>query len=391
MPCSKQFVEVYGKYSFAERPFGDADALALCEVFYMPLEMVVSNSFDSKPVPFGETCHKLFALRGNKHKALGLMITATPSKRLMQMADEPRYSNMMVANVKSVLSTSPAVQFCAGCFILPDGTAVVVYRGTDDTIAGWKEDLDIYLHCGTPSYALAMEYLENVAKTFSGDIILCGHSKGGNVALKTACDCSDEIRERIKGVYNFDGPGYYDYSLFYTKAYDELLQYYRHYVPSSSFIGMLMKHDYDYKAVKSSKLLGPLQHDLHTWQIKKGELVLVDDTDIMSKIVDEWLGNMLKRLTAPGSAALDNVLTAIAEGTGSVSLTDVSKNPHTAVEGAVKAYKELDDQTKTEFKNTYDGGSKVLLAATKAAFENTALFANAVTEFVARKVADAVM
>ena len=391
MPNSKQFIEEFGSKTFSEHPFCDADALALTEVFYMPLELVVSASFDDEPVNFSDACNKLFDLRDNKHKPLGLMITSTPSKRLMQMAATARYSELKIANVHEVYSSAPAIQYCAGTFLLPDGTVVVIYRGTDDTIAGWKEDLDIYTKKGTPSYDLALEHLEKVAELFSGDIIVSGHSKGGNIALKTACECSESTRVRIKNVYNFDGPGYSDYSIFYTSAYDEILPGYRHYVPSSSFIGMLMNHDYDYKAVKSSQLLGPMQHDLGSWQIKNGEIQLVEDVDILAKITDEWMASMLKRLGDAGTAALDTVITAITEGTGKKTLTEVAKHSYSAVGGAAKAYKNLPSETKEEFKNDFRGTAKVLLGAIITVLQDTKLAATAVTDSVLRKVASEIL
>ncbi len=388
MPCSKQFVEEYGKLSFTDYPFCDADALTLCEVFYMPLELVVSNSVKSQPVDFSDACYKLFEMRGNKHKPLGLMITSNPSKRIMQMTDYLRYREMKIACVHAVYSVSPAIQYCAGAFLLPDGKIVIVFRGTDDTIAGWKEDLDIFTRKGTPSYDLAMDFINSVAAEYEGEIILCGHSKGGNIALRTACKCSDEIRSRIVNVYNFDGPGYADASIFYTPAYKEVLPGYRHFVPSSSLIGMMMSHDYDYKAVKSNVLFGAFQHDLHTWQIAEGELILVDDVDFLAKLTDEWLGVLIQRLSDVSSGALDIVATAITEGTGTKSLTDLAKHAYTAVGGAVKAYKAVDDETKSEFKDAFRGGGKLLIGAFKAVRENTTIAATIVSDAVSRKLAE---
>ena len=52
MPGTNEYVKQFGNISFTERPFGDADNIALCEVFYMPLERVVSESFDDEPRAF---------------------------------------------------------------------------------------------------------------------------------------------------------------------------------------------------------------------------------------------------------------------------------------------------------------------------------------------------
>lgn len=383
MPNSKNYIEEFGGVSFAERPFCDADALALCEVFYMPLELVVSSSFDAEPVNFSDACNELFDIRGNKHAALGLMITKTPSIRLMQMAASERFSEIKVVAVNEVYSKEPAIQYCAGTFLLPGGDIVIVYRGTDDSIAGWKEDLDMMVRQGTPAYDLALDYFSKAAEKFSGNIYVCGHSKGGNIALRTAIKCPDEIRKRIVSVYNYDGPGYYNFHLFNTPAYAELLPGYKHFVPSSSLIGMMLCHDYDYKAVKSSRLTGAFQHDLGTWQIKDGELVIAPDISLMAKLTDAWLAGMVDGLSTVSSAAMDKVVTAITEGTGVETLYALVHNFRSAVGGAVEAYRNIDPETKAAFKEAFNGAGKLLIDSFKAVRDHTF---NRAAEIVLEKI-----
>ena len=369
MPNSRNYIEEYGDISFAERPFCDADALALCQVFYMPLEQVVSSGFEEER-NFSEACHDLFDLRNNKHKALGLMITKDPSVNLMLMADTKRFSELKIAAVDAVFSSEPAIQYCAGTFILPNGDLAIVYRGTDDTIAGWVEDLDLMVRKGTPAYEFALEHLEKAAEKYDGNIYLCGHSKGGNIALRSAIKCKDETRARIKSVFNYDGPGFFNYHLFNTPAYSEILPGYRHYVPSSSMVGMMLCHDYDYKAVKSSRLTGAFQHDLGTWQIEEGELVLKPDTNFMAKLTDEWLASLIDSLTENSILAVDSVVTAVTQATGVITLTELVKHLKSAVGGAVTAYKEIDPQTKEYFKEAFSGAGKMLISAAKAVKDN---------------------
>ena len=361
MPTTKEYITEYGNISFSDRPFSDPDAIAFCEITYMPLEKVVSERFTDEPVKFGDAAYQLFALRNFKHKNLGLMISANPSKKILNMGSLRRYNEVKIVACKEVYSKNPAVQFGAATYILPDGTLVICFRGTNDDIAGWKEDIDLFTNNGSPSYTLALEYIENAAKNFEGDIILIGHSKGGNVALYTALKCSEEIRKRIKCVYNHDGPGFRNYDIFKTGSYDEILPNYKHYIPSSSFIGVLLAHDYDYKAVKSSMHLGPFQHDLGSWQIENGEVVFVNDTDKLSKITDIWLAQLVSRASNEEySKALDSVLTAVTEGTGQRTLTDFAKHLPSSLSGAVKAYKGLDKSTKDNFKEAFSGSVKLL-------------------------------
>lgn len=368
MATSKEFIDEYGKLTFEEFPFCDADAVALCEIFYMPLEEIISDSFDDEPVDFTPMCEKMFAHDGYEHKPLGLFITNTPSKNLQKMGARKRYSQMKAIAMKSYYTKNPAVQFGAGTFLLPDGTAVIIYRGTNDDIAGWKEDVDFFTHRekGTYSYQLALEYIEAAAEKFSGDIIVCGHSKGGNVALWAAVNCKEETRKRIKYLYNYDGPGYYNYHIFNTGAYDELLPAYRHFVPSSSFIGMLLAHDYDYQAVKSSRLTGLLQHDLGTWQIEDGSLVTVADTDRISKINDMWIAALANRVaTTDNCDTLDRFLTVITDSIEQKTLKEFSKNIKPAISAAAKAIREIDPETKANLRFAFGMTGKFIVQAVK--------------------------
>lgn len=179
-------------HSFRDVPFGDADNLLFCQIFYMPFERVVSESFAAEPVPFPTACNDVFASRGYQHKKLGLMIPADGSHNIMRMAVQPRFAEMKLVGVKEVLSAEPAVQFGAGTFLLPDGTMVIVYRGTDDTILGWKEDLDIFARKEIPSYALALDYLEKAAARPSLFFVLThrisNHTKSDCDIFPTICE-----------------------------------------------------------------------------------------------------------------------------------------------------------------------------------------------------------
>ena len=365
MPGVKEYIETNGNVSFCDVPFGDADNLLFCQIFYMPFERVVSESFSAEPVPFPVACTEVFASRGYQHKKLGLMIPADGSHNIQSMSVQPRFAEMKIVGVKELLSAEPAVQFGAGTFLLPDGTMVIVYRGTDDTILGWKEDLDIFARKEIPSYKLAVDYLEKAAAAFDRPIILCGHSKGGHLALYAALKTSDEIRARIRTVYNNDGPGYYDYRLFHTKEYDEILPRYRHLVPHSSFVGMMLAHDYDYTAVTSNLPLGPLQHDLKSWQIVNGELQTRADVDILAKITDVALSDIVTRVSDAQSAVVDAVANKLIEATGEVTLTGLTQHLGTAVGGAVKAWKAIEPQAKETFKSAFSGAGKILVNTVK--------------------------
>lgn len=366
MATSKDFIKKYGDKTFSELPFTDVDNLLLCEIFYMPFEKVLYKGFYDKPVLFSDACKKVFAYNGYKHISPGFLMNNYISQKMMALAETVRYKDVKVYACESVFGTEPAVQFAAMTFILPDDTKVVVYRGTDDTWVGWKEDLDIYTKKGIPSHKLCVDYLERVAKDFpDGDIIICGHSKGGHVALHSALYCDESVRNRIERVYNNDGPGFYSYNYIESKPYNEIINKYRHFVPDCSFVGMLLVHDDDYIPVKSTRLFGMLQHDLATWKIKGTQLLTRDDLTFVARVTDLVLKKMLYNMDEEKTNNFEAVLSAVIAGMGQVNITNFSKNLISSLKGAIDTWSSIDEPAKELFRTTFVGIFTVIEECTK--------------------------
>lgn len=366
MATSKDFIKKYGDKTFSELPFTDVDNLLLCEIFYMPFEKVLYKGFNDKPVLFSDACKKVFAYNGYKHISPGFLMNNYISQKMMALAETVRYKDVKVYACESVFGTEPAVQFAAMTFILPDNTKVVVYRGTDDTWVGWKEDIDIYTKKGIPSHKLCVDYLERVAKDFpDGDIIICGHSKGGHVALHSALYCDESVRNRIERVYNNDGPGFYSYNYIESKPYNEIINKYRHFVPDCSFVGMLLVHDDDYIPVKSTRLFGMLQHDLATWKIKGTQLLTRDDLTFVARVTDLVLKKMLDNMDEKKTNNFEAVLSAVIAGMGQVNITNFSKNLISSLKGAIDTWSSIDEPAKELFRTTFVGIFTVIEECTK--------------------------
>jgi len=363
MPNSESFFEKYGSVSFDDMPFCDGDNVGFCQTFYLPLEEVAPNSLDDEPMAFDEMERKMFELRGSKHKPVGIMLTKNISIHLEMMAKAKRYSEIKVVGAQSVFCVNPATQFGAITYLLPNGQIVVIFRGTDDTIVGWKEDLDLYITKGVPSQKLAAEYLDNVAEKFKGEIIVLGHSKGGNLALYGGLYCKDETRERIVSLYNNDGPGFYDFDYLDSYQYKQLLPKYKHYVPHSSFVGMILAHDDDYTVVKSNKSLGAMQHDLDTWQMDESRLLTKEDINFVAKVIDVFLAKLLLTIPQDMCDCVNEIATSFIEGMDEKYLTDFVKNIVPSIKGGIEKVKPINEGTKELAKAAFEGAGKKLKEA----------------------------
>lgn len=343
------YIKKYGDISFCDMPFGEADNVALCGMYYMPFDKVVSDSFEDEPVDYKTASDEIFELRGRKHTPVGLVLLKNISEQMVLMSKYKRFQEMKVVAAVRVYGKAPAVQFEAATFLLPDGKIVVLFKGTDDTLTGWKEDFDILTKKGIPSNRLSIEYLEKAAKNFDGNIIVCGHSKGGFIAQYAALYSSKEVRDRIEVVYNDDGPGFWDYSYLESETYAEMLPKYRHFVPQSSFIGMMLAHDNDYEIIKSNQILGPLQHDLNSWQFSGKKLVRAEELTDMGKMNDGVLRDLVGGLDDESEKVLDTVLDKVLSGVNQTGLLDVKKNFVPALKGGVEAWRSLDRDTQKKF------------------------------------------
>ena len=359
------YINNYGDISFCDVPFDEADNVALCDMYYMPLDEVVSDSFDDEPVPYKDAANRIFDMRGRKHEPVGLVLQKCISEVMMAMADKKRFAEMKVVAAVRVYEMEPAVQFEAATFLLPDNTVVVLFKGTDDTLIGWKEDIDILTKKGIPSNMLATEYLEKVAKKFDGKIIVCGHSKGGFIAQYATLFCKKEIRDRIECVYNNDGPGFWDYSYLQEESYAEMLPKYRHFVPQSSFIGMMLAHDNDYTVVKSDQLLGPLQHDLYSWQFDGRRLIKLDELTPVGKLNDGILHDLVDNLTDEQEQVLDEVVDVLLAGVNQKGLLDVKDNLLTSIKGGAEAWRSLDRDTQKSFLGIFSTAPSIVVKNTE--------------------------
>lgn len=187
-------------------------------------------------------------------------------------------------------------QFSAATFLLPGAAggsdaAYLAFRGTDGTLAGWKEDFNLTFKDVIPSQAAALQYLSGVGSAVAGPLVLGGHSKGGNLAQYAALTCDDSLFERIGAVYDHDGPSFFDdpSPRAASPAYQGRL---RKTVPSSSVFGLMLERRDSY-AIVESDALPFLSHSPFTWRVEGLDFAyakrLTRGSSAFDRSLDEWL------------------------------------------------------------------------------------------------------
>jgi len=208
-------------------------------------------------------------------------------------AGQPRYSSWVLHHYINRVIPVQETQFAACCFDLPGDMVAVVFRGTDWSLAGWKEDFNM-CYMTVPAQRSAVEYVKRIVRLSGRALVLCGHSKGGNLAVYAAASVDDAIQDHIRHIYNFDGPGV-DEKTLHSPGYNLVRDRIQSYMPQSSVVGLMLHHHPVYTVVRS-KSLGILQHDAMNWQVKDGSLVVMDGLDLAGRVTDEtihaWLADI---------------------------------------------------------------------------------------------------
>lgn len=280
-----------GDLRFSQAPFNPVDALIFSTLSYICFDgIVLDNTEDMLML---KDAAELFFQQTDTEKKVRVKKDLS---LLRDAADTERFGRTWITFYRNIFVPEEETQFAAMTFFLDDKTAAVVYRGTDQTLAGWKEDFNMTFYESIPAQREALRYLEDFAGTYDMPIRLTGHSKGGNLSVYAASNCSEDIRARIVEVYNHDGPGFTEHMMG-TAGYLAMVPKIRTYIPQSSVVGMLLEHEEPYSVIRSRQI-GPIQHDPYSWEVMGGDFIHMEDVTEESRFLDRtlktWMAGMSK-------------------------------------------------------------------------------------------------
>ena len=177
--------------------------------------------------------------------------------------------------------------------ILPgDDTVFVVYRGTDYSLVGWKENFNMCFMDDVPAQLEAATYLTRVAAAFPDkELRVSGHSKGGNLAVYAAAMCPKEVQDRICVVYNHDGPGFRN-TVLEREGYQNMLPRMRTFLPQFSVVGLLLEQHGEGIVIHSNES-GIMQHEPYSWEMIGADFVkqegLVEKSYFLDNTMSLWM------------------------------------------------------------------------------------------------------
>jgi len=280
------YIKEFGHVSFEERAFSEIDALVLTELEYLPLEKVVPSDENGENfVTVKEIAEYMQEHKQELFDENPMMITQERHEVSQVIADAPRFQSLKFFGVVSEWDKDTTKQFAAVTVEVEPSVRLVVFRGTDETLIGWKED---FLMTYSPLVAAqtdAKEYLAKQASLWGGDLMISGHSKGGNLAIYAAATQVEDVQLRIVDIFCFDSPGLYR-SVLETKGYQNIVPLAMRYIPQDSLVGLMLESEVPYVIVKSNAT-GAMQHSAMTWEIEDGQFIKMEKLTKNSQLNDQ--------------------------------------------------------------------------------------------------------
>lgn len=285
------YISWRGDLTFAQSPFNEVDNLILACLSYVNLDRIPAVTRQKgielkKLVKEFKKLHTIKELEADKS-----FIRLAPFM-MFEMAESVRFGNCVIRNYVNEIVTEAEQQFSAVEIMLDDGTSYISFRGTDDTIIGWKEDFNLSTGV-VPAQERAVEYMQRISDKASGMLRVGGHSKGGNLAIYGSVMCKS-VHDKILEIYSNDGPGF-------SKEFQEspetaeMMPKIIRIIPEYSIIGTLLEHEKQ-PIIVASTSRGLLQHDGFSWEVQGPGLVRRDSLNKTAlrfiEILHKWIDGM---------------------------------------------------------------------------------------------------
>lgn len=335
------FLKEYGETTFAEYPFCEVDILLFAQLSYLKFDGAVPAIGERKPavtfLQINGTMNpdKVFEDKWYEKQNRELWSTLLTCRR---------YERTLCNFYRSYKEEGEDTQFGAITFFPEGCEAVVAFRGTDDSIVGWKEDFNLAFHKPVPAQKMSALYLNQVSCKVPGTFMVCGHSKGGNLAVYSAIWCDSSVQKKITDVYSLDGPGFLP-EVLSGDSYEKIRRRIHRILPYSSLVGMLLQNYEEYEVVKSSAY-GLMQHDGYTWQIEDGAFVKAPDIEKKQKWMNEVLNQWIFALPEEDRKVFVDTLFCVIDKTGASTTVEFANDWKNNLKICLREMRSLDKDTR---------------------------------------------
>lgn len=350
-----EYLDWRGDVPFTIDPFNEVDSLVLSELAYVDFAGIVpgpesgergkEGADSAMPVNkmTGISIKKAAGLFWDRHTREEIEMSGTLFKRapfvLRKLCSGSRFENMRLAGYVNHVSAERGGQISALTCFPGDGSICVVFRGTDDTLIGWKEDLSFSFLKETDGQKSAEDYLSANFREIESPIRVMGHSKGGNFAIYASAFCSPSVRKHIQTVYAFDAPGFLQETLDRTE-YRENIAKVRSYVPEESVFGLLLENGCPNTVVKSSAR-GIWQHDALSWKVIRNRFVEASFISERSIVTENMLESWIRGMSLAERKEFVDVVFSVLEDTGVENVSEITEDQFRVIPELLRSYREM--------------------------------------------------
>ena len=289
MPNLIDYLEKVKELTFDQEPLNILDKVCINEIGYLTYEKWLTPSDLQKTINLHD-----YADSKDLNPDYSFMVTKERVELAEAMVRSRRFAGLNLSNYCSVLDKEVEKQFAAMIFSLPElDYHQLVFRGTDDSVIGWKEDFQLTYSREIPAHRSAIAFLSEHLPNLSCHITVSGHSKGGNLALYSAVQSSTALREQIAELLLLDSPGLMK-SLLEKPSYQEVKSKMTVIRPQDSVVGVMLYWDQAAQLV-AAEGIGIAQHNALLWQVdpKTRDFIYVDQPTEMSQRLEgtfqEWI------------------------------------------------------------------------------------------------------
>ncbi|MDD8049198.1 MAG: DUF2974 domain-containing protein [Thomasclavelia sp.] len=342
------YLKIRGDITFNESAFNEIDSLIMCQLSYVDFDGLKIEGKKIEEI-FNEYIH----VHNIKEDLQRLSLISNNIYILQLMASSNRFKGITIYNYVNDINLEQEKQFSAYAAKLGLNDYYIAFKGTDDTIVGWKEDLNM-TYTIIPSQTAATKYLNNFylkylkrisifSKLKSKITIRCGgHSKGGNIAIYGATHTNQKMMNNIISVDNFDGPGFDQQIINEIKStvvYNKVTNY----LPSGSVFGMLLNHNTRIRYVNTT-INNMMQHSGLYWIVNGSKFDYANDLDESNKKILEDVNSILEELSYKERKELIDQFFDIFSNAGITNINDLSSNKYNTIISSIQGLKSMNEK-----------------------------------------------
>lgn len=295
MPNLLHYIKEVAHHHFYDLPLNPLDILALTEITYLPFDGLVSEEvLVEKGRRLDHVIEKFESLVKQKNPRFSITIIPERLQLLRLLKTAKRFKAIKLFAFAHEYDKKEEKQFAAMSFKVRQDQLVTIFRGTDDTIIGWKEDFHMSYMTEVPAQQAATRYLTKVASHTKQDLYVAGHSKGGNLAIYASSHLPTAYQQRICQIIAYDSPGVHS-SVIQSPGYQAIKERIVPIIPQDSIVGMLLETPQNTKIVKSNAL-GLLQHISFSWEVDGTDFAaapaLTNKSLQIDKTVKTWTNSL---------------------------------------------------------------------------------------------------